>query len=46
MPDTTVYLLLGLGMTGFIMAVYLGSLVTRWRNVQKDLQLIENLREE
>ncbi len=46
MPDTGIYLLLGLGVVFTILLVYIGSLVIRWRNLQKDMELIEDLRNE
>lgn len=46
MPDTGLYLLLGLGVVFTIMAGYIGSMVIRWRNIQKDMELINELRDE
>lgn len=45
-PDTVAYLLLGLGVVTLIAAGFLGSLYVRYRNLQKDLQVIEQLRDE
>lgn len=46
MPDTTAYLILGLLVTFGILGFYVASLVIRRRSLQKDLRLIEQLREE
>jgi ABC-type polysaccharide/polyol phosphate export permease len=45
-PDTVPYLLLGLGIVTLIAAGFLGSLYVRYRNLQKDLQVIEQLRDD
>ena len=45
-PDTLNYLLLGLAVVTFIATGLIGSMVVRYRNLQKDLQLIEQLRDE
>lgn len=44
MPETTPYLMLGLGVIFTILLVYLGSLVVRFRNADKDLQVLEDLK--
>jgi hypothetical protein len=44
MPETTPYLMLGLGVIFAILLVYLGSLVVRFRNAAKDLQVLEDLK--
>jgi CcmD family protein len=46
MPETTAYLILGLVVTFVILGGYVASLVTRRRGLQKDLRLIEQLRQE
>lgn len=42
-PENTEYLLLGLGFTGGILLLLLGSMWLRYRNLQKDLQTLEQL---
>jgi ABC-type polysaccharide/polyol phosphate export permease len=44
-PDTLSYLYLGLVVLVVIMGCFLASLVVRYRNVQKDLELVEKLSE-
>jgi hypothetical protein len=44
-PDTLSYLILGLVVAFGILAAYIGSLVVRYRNLQKDIQLLEQLDE-
>ncbi len=46
MPDTTAYLYLALAAVTLIVAIYIGSMAVRYRNLNKDLQLIEELRRE
>lgn len=46
MPDTTAYLFLGLAVTFGILGFYVASLVVRRRSLQKDLRLIDQLRQE
>lgn len=43
-PDTVAYLYLGLAVVTLIAAGFIGSLVLRYRSLQKDLQVIEQLR--
>lgn len=42
-PDTFGYLVLGLLVVSAIVLLFIGSMVVRYRNLQKDLQLIEQL---
>jgi len=42
-PDTVSYLLLGLGLVAVIGLTFIGSMLLRYRNLQKDLQVIEQL---
>jgi len=46
MPDTTAYLILGLAVTFGILGSYVASLVVRRRSLQKDLRLLDQLRQE
>ncbi len=46
MPDTTAYLYLALAAVTLIVAIYIGSMAIRYRNLEKDLELIEELRRE
>jgi hypothetical protein len=45
-PDTGLYLVLGLVATFTILVAFLASMVVRFRNLRQDLQLLEELREE
>ncbi len=45
-PDTVSYLYLGLAVVTVIAVGFIGSMVARYRNLQKDLQVIEQLRDE
>jgi hypothetical protein len=45
-PDTAAYLYLGLAALAIIMGAFLASMVVRYRNLQKDLQLIDQLKED
>jgi hypothetical protein len=42
-PDTFSYLILGLAVVSVIALGFIGSMVIRSRNLQKDLQMIEEL---
>ena len=46
MPDTTAYLFLALVLYFLVLALYVGSLVIRTRNLHKDEALIQQLRDE
>ncbi len=45
-PDTVAYLYLGLTVVAIIAISFIGSIVLRYRNLQKDLQVMEQLRDE
>jgi hypothetical protein len=45
-PDTAAYLILGLAVVALIGLGFIASLIVRQRNLEKDLQLIEQLREQ
>jgi hypothetical protein len=45
-PDTAAYLALGLVAIAAVVLGYLASLYIRYRSLQKDQQLIEQLRDE
>ena len=45
-PDTVAYLYLGLAAVAGIALGFIGSIVIRYRNFQKDLQVMEQLRDE
>ena len=45
-PDTVAYLYLGLAVVSIIAIGYISSLVIRFRSLQKDLQVMEQLRDE
>jgi len=46
MPDTAAYLFLGLGVTFGMLVVYIASLITRSRSLDKDAQVIEQIKQE
>ena len=45
-PDTIAYLYLGLAVVAIIAIGFVGSIAIRFRNLQKDLQVMEQLRDE
>lgn len=45
-PDTLNYLLLGLVVTGILMAVFIASFVIRQRSLEQDMKLLEQLAED
>lgn len=45
-PDTVSYLLLGLAVVSVIALGFIGSMVLRYRSLQKDLQVLEQLRDD
>ncbi|MBZ0289983.1 MAG: hypothetical protein K8I30_20330 [Anaerolineae bacterium] len=45
-PDTFGYLILGLIVVSTIVLLLIGSMVVRYRSLQKDLQLIQQLHDE
>jgi len=45
-PDTVAYLYLGLAVVAVIAVGFIGSIAIRFRNLQKDLQVMEQLRDE
>ncbi len=46
MPDTGVYLLLGLAVTAFILGILIFSMIVRHRNLNRDIELINQLAED
>jgi hypothetical protein len=44
MPETTPYLILGLVVVTVIMAGFVASIVIRYRNLEKDAEMIEQLK--
>lgn len=45
-PDTVAYLALGLAVASGIFLALLGSMVARYRNLQKDIELLEQLEDD
>ncbi len=45
-PDTVAYLYLGLAVVATITIGFIGSIILRFRSLQKDLQVMEQLRDE
>lgn len=42
-PDNVAYLVLGLVVSAAILAAFIGSMVTRYRSLQQDAQVIDQL---
>ncbi len=45
-PNTTSYMIGGYAVFFVVMAIYFVSLVIRWRNLNQDLHLLEDLKKE
>ncbi|MBA3873347.1 MAG: hypothetical protein H0X30_29800 [Anaerolineae bacterium] len=45
-PDTVAYLILALAVVAIIAVGYVASIALRYRSLQKDLQVMEQLRDE
>jgi hypothetical protein len=45
-PDTSAYLIAGYTIAFTVMAIYVASLVIRWRNLRQDLRTLENIQAE
>lgn len=45
-PYTTDYLIIGLVVVFAILGLFIASMVIRYRNLNKDIQLVEKLRDE
>ena len=45
-PDTLSYLLLGLSVAGTLMVGYVASLLVRYRNLQKDEEMLKQLEDD
>ena len=45
-PDNAAYLYLGLAVVATISFGFIGSIIIRFRNFQRDLQVLEQLRED
>ena len=45
-PDTVAYLYLGLAAVAVIAIGYISSIIIRYRSLQKDLQVMEQLRDD
>ena len=45
-PDTSAYMIAGYAVAFTVMAIYLFSLVIRWRNLNQDLETLESLQSE
>ena len=46
LPDTFGYLILALAVVSTIVVLFIGSIVVRYRSLQKDLQTLDQLRDE
>lgn len=44
-PDTTNFMLAGYAVIFSVMAIYIVSLFLRWRNLQQDLQTLQEMQE-
>jgi hypothetical protein len=45
-PDTSAYMIAGYAVVFTVTAIYLASLVIRWRNLDQDLHTLENIQAE
>jgi hypothetical protein len=45
-PDTIAYLILGLVVVAAIAVLFIGSIAVRYRNLEKDLQVLQQLDDE
>ncbi len=45
-PDTSGYMIAGYIIAFFVMGIYVASLIIRWRNLNQDQQLLEELETE
>jgi len=45
-PDTSGYMIAGYIVAFSVMAIYLLSLVIRWRNLSRDIEALESIRDE
>ena len=45
-PDTSSYMIAGYIIAFAVMGIYLASLIIRWRNLNQDQQLLEELEKE
>jgi hypothetical protein len=46
MPETGEYLILGLAAIAILLSLFVASMVARYRNLTKDIDLIQRLQEE
>ncbi len=44
-PDTTNFMLAGYAVIFSVMAIYIASLILRWRNLQRDLIILQEMQE-
>lgn len=44
-PDTTNFMLAGYAVIFSVMAIYIASLLMRWRNLQQDLIILQEIQE-
>ncbi|MDO9131198.1 MAG: hypothetical protein Q7U34_15160 [Anaerolineales bacterium] len=44
-PDTTNFMLAGYAVIFSVMAIYIASLLMRWRNLQQDLIILQEMQE-
>ena len=42
-PDTSIYMIAGYAIFFLVMVVYLASLIIRWRNLERDLQTLDDM---
>ncbi len=45
-PDTSTYMIAGYAIFFLVTIIYLVSLILRWRNLQRDLQTLDELEKE
>ena len=44
-PDTTIFMLAGYAVIFSVMAIYIVSLFLRWRNLKRDLIILQEMQE-
>jgi len=45
-PDTSGYMIAGYAIAFSVMAIYLASLIIRWRNLNRDLEMLADMDKE
>lgn len=45
-PDTSNYMIAGYAVALIVLAIYLVSLIVRWRNLRQELELLEEMKKD